>query len=399
MGRRGRRRARRFTAPAAAVAALITALAPAASATTAGAATGEATTVEAAIAGVAAQLHVRATTGGPVSPAAGNSGPFTAADLQEAYRLPSGRLGGQTIAIVVPYDNTGAESDLRQYRAGSGMHPCDAEFPCFKKIDQRGGDALPPPMANWALNGVVGLEMASAACPNCKLLLVEADDESIASMGAAVDQAAAQGADAVAVMWGYTEFDGQSAYAAHFDHPGMPITAASGSGFNTGGRAVVPAAYSSVVAVGGTELWRDPATARGWQEAAWRSTGSGCSLYEPRPRWQRKGDCGGRRTLADVSSVASEQTPVQIYSSLVGGWASASGTPVAAAFIAGVYGLAGNTSTAPAGKRLYATANSEYLFDITTGANGTCAGSSVCTAAPHYDGPSGMGTPNGTGAF
>ncbi|MGW0811156.1 hypothetical protein [Nonomuraea sp. NPDC002799] len=334
----------------------------------------------------------------PAEAAKLTSGPLTAKDLQEAYRLPADLLGGgRTIAVVVPYDVSSAEPDLAVYRETNGLPACDEVFTCFRKVNQRGGDTPPPSGPSYAAYAAAGLDMASAACPNCKLVLVQADDNSFANLALAVDQAAAQGADAIVSMWGVAEFEDQIAQAAHFNHPGVTITAAAGAGFNTDGRQLVPAAYSSVIAVGGTELWRDPAAERGWSETVWRDTGSGCSLYEARPSWQPRGDCGSRRTVADVSSVASSTTPTQIYSSAVGGWAAASGTPLAAAFIAGVYGLAGTDSTKPPGKRLYG--GSRYLFDVTAGANGTCAGSNVCAARGGYDGPSGMGTPNGTGAF
>ncbi|MEV4249004.1 hypothetical protein AB0J63_37025 [Streptosporangium canum] len=247
------------------------------------------------------------------------------------------------------------------------------------------------------MHAAVGLDLASAACPNCKLLLVQADDETFDSMAAAVDQAVAQGANAVAVMWGVPEYEGQAAQAAHFAHPKVAITAPSGAGFNTTGRQFLPAAYANVVAVGGTELYRDPSTARGWNESAWMSTGSGCSLYELRPSWQRQGACGSRRTVADVSAVASDKTPIRIYSGATSGWGGVSGVPVAAAFIAGVHGLAGTDSATPAAKRLYS--GSRYLFDITAGANGACNGSNLCAAVRGYDGPTGVGTPNGAGAF
>ncbi|MFB4299271.1 hypothetical protein [Actinomadura sp. NTSP31] len=328
------------------------------------------------------------------------AGALTAADLQDAYKLPSDLLGGgSTIAVVVPFGNTSAEKDLATYRTANGMHVCDAEFPCFRRIDQRGGTTPPPAGTAWTLHAAVGLDMASAACPNCHLLLVEADDDTLANQGAAVDQAVAQGARTVVVMNGwFPEYEGQDAEAAHFDHPGVAIVAASGSSsFNGGGREALPAAYPSVVSVGGTNLYRDPAAKRGWSETAWRDTTSGCSLYEKRPAWQRKGDCGDRRTVADVAAVASDYTPVAVYDATSSGWALVSGAPVAAALIGGVYGLAGNTSATPAPRRLYA--NARYLFDLTSGANGSCAGSYLCTTGPGYDGPSGMGAPNGTGAF
>ncbi|MGW0067869.1 hypothetical protein ACWDUI_10435, partial [Streptosporangium sandarakinum] len=80
---------------------------------------------------------LRAATGGgdrplPNGAATTGGGPLTAKDLQEAYRLPADWLGGgQTVAIVSPYDNVTAEDELAEYRKVNGMPPCDADFPCF----------------------------------------------------------------------------------------------------------------------------------------------------------------------------------------------------------------------------------------------------------------------------
>ena len=46
-----------------------------------------------------------------------------------------------------------------------------------------------------------------------------------------------------------------------------------------------------------------------------------------------------------------------------------------------------------------AYAHTPKLFDVTTGSNGTCGGSLVCKAKAGYDGPTGLGTPNGAAAF
>jgi hypothetical protein len=62
-----------------------------------------------------------------------------------------------------------------------------------------------------------------------------------------------------------------------------------------------------------------------------------------------------------------------------------------------VYALAGNTATVTAGSFPYSHTGS--LFDVTSGSNGSCGGTYLCTAGTGYDGPTGLGTPNGTGAF
>lgn len=327
--------------------------------------------------------------------------PHTADDLQEAYRLPSDLLGArQTIAVVVPFDHPNAESDLAVYREENGLPPCTADFPCFRKVNQRGGDTPPRADQAWALSAATGLQLASASCPNCRLLLVEADDDSPANVGVAVDQAAELGADVIAVMYGALEYGDQGADAVHYDHPGIPITAPSGnSGFpTTTGRQLVPAAYDTVIAVGGTTLYRED-NERGWAEEAWFGSGSGCSAYVPSPYWQREGACGDKRTVADVAAVASLTTPVAVYDSYgYPGWVAVGGTPIGAALISGVYALAGNADDIEPGRHLYRHGR-RHLFDITSGSTGDCGGSNLCTAGRGYDGPTGLGTPNGIGAF
>jgi hypothetical protein len=340
------------------------------------------------------------------TPAGISLAPFMAADLQAAYKLPSSLLGGrQTVAIVDAYDDPDAAADLAAYRQANHLHPCDAAFECFEKVNQEGqqGD-YPHPNGGWAVEESLDLDMVSAVCPNCKIILVEADNGSIANMWAAEDAAAKLGANVISNSYGAPEFAGEAAAGAAFDHPGIAIVAAAGdNGFGT----EVPAAYGSVIAAGGTTLYRD-ASRRGWSEDAWSgdgvtATGSGCSAYIAKPAWQHDKLCG-TRTVADVSAVADPATPVAIYDTDGhAGWIAVGGTSVATPIIAGVYALAGNAAAITPGAWLYAHHRS--LFDVTSGfegtpgANGDCGGSYLCTAGPGYDGPTGWGSPNGIGAF
>lgn len=341
--------------------------------------------------------------------AATESGPhaLTAADLQAAYRLPSALLGArQTIAIVDAFDNPSAEQDLANYRAANGLPACDDNFPCFRKVDQRGGTDYPPPDSGWGLEIDLDLQMASAACPNCRLLLVEADDNSLDNLAAAVDEAVKLGADVVSNSYGTAgEFSTELDYARHYNHPGTVITASSGdSGFGVS----VPAVFDSVVAVGGTTLFPDGG---GWSETAWAGAGSGCSAYVAKPSWQRDPLCD-RRAVADVAAVADPATPVAVFDTFgFDGWVGVGGTSVASPLVAGVYALAGNTGTIDPDAYLYsqagklATDHRANLIDITSGfegfpgSNGFCGGGYLCAPGGGYDGPTGLGTPNSLGAF
>jgi len=341
--------------------------------------------------------------------------PYTAADLQDAYRLPSALLGGrQTVAVVNAFDYPSAEQDLAVYREANGLPPCGEAFRCLRKVDQRGGTTYPRADVGWASIAAIQLQMVTAACPNCQLLLVEADTNTFNDLAAAVDTAAGLGADVISNGYRGLEYPGLPALAAHYDHPGVVITAPSGNlGFagesrgTAGMREYAPAVFSTVIAVGGTTLGRDE-NARGWTETAWGFQGntgwsgsdSGCSVYVAKPRWQTDRLCGDQRTVNDVAAVADQRTPVAIYDSFgYPGWVEAAGTSVSAALIAGVYALASDAGSVDPAPYLYD--NARELFDITSGSTGHCGGGGnyLCTAVRGYDGPTGLGTPNGIGAF
>jgi subtilase family serine protease len=237
--------------------------------------------------------------------------------------------------------------------------------------------------------------MVSAVCPNCKILLVEASSNSFANLAAAVDTAARLGANVISNSYGGSEYSTETTDEAHFNHPGVAITVSSGdNGFGV----EFPAASQYVTAVGGTSLRRSTG-GRGWSETAWNGAGSGCSGYVTKPSWQHDSGCG-RRTVADVSAVADPNTGVSVYDSYgVGGWLVFGGTSASAPLIASVYALAGNTGSINYGSYPYSHTGS--LFDVTSGSNGHCRASIryLCTAGSGYDGPTGLGTPNGTGAF
>lgn len=102
--------------------------------------------------------------------------------------------------------------------------------------------------------------------------------------------------------------------------------------------------------------------------------------------------------MADTAAVADPDTPVAAYDTYQNpGWVALGGTSVAAPLIAGVYALAGNAASIHPGRYLYA--RHRHLFDVTSGSNGFCGSSYLCTAVPGYDGPTGWGTPDGIGAF
>ncbi|HWF25866.1 MAG TPA: S53 family peptidase [Solirubrobacteraceae bacterium] len=315
-------------------------------------------------------------------------------DLRSAYALAATGGTGQTIAIVDAYDDPNAASDLSAYRAHYGLSPCTTANGCFRKVNQTGGTSYPRGNSSWAQEVSLDLDMASAICPNCHILLVEATNSSLTNLGAAVNTAASLGANAISNSYGGSESSTEASWDnAYYHHPGIAITASSGDG---GYGVQYPAASPYVTAVGGTTLTR-AANARGWSETAWSGAGSGCSAFEPKPSWQTDSGCA-KRTVADVSAVADPNTGVAVYDTYrAGGWLVFGGTSVASPIIAGVYALAGNAPAVNFGSYPYGHTSS--LFDVSSGSNGSCTNSYLCTAGPGYDGPTGLGTPNGVGAF
>jgi subtilase family serine protease len=237
------------------------------------------------------------------------------------------------------------------------------------------------------------LDMVSAVCPNCHILLVEANNNSFTNLSAAVDEAAALGAKEISNSYGGSEYSGEVNDQSHYNHPGIAVTVSSG---DSGYGVQFPAASRYVTAVGGTSLSK-ASNSRGWSEPVWSGAGSGCSAYVSKPSWQTDASCS-RRTVADVAADADPNTGVSVYDTFrTSGWLVFGGTSVASPIIASVYALAGNATSVNYGSYPYSHTSS--LFDVTSGSNGSCGGSYLCTGAVGYDGPTGLGTPNGTTAF
>jgi subtilase family serine protease len=338
------------------------------------------------------QVLVDNATGKPA--VTGSPSGLNPADIRSAYALTSSASGGKTVAIVDAYNDPTAAADLGVYRSQFGLPSCTTANGCFRKVSQTGSTtSLPATNAGWATEISLDLDMVSAACPDCKILLVEAKSASFSDLGTGVNYAAAQsGVVAISNSYGGSDSSASSAY----NHPGIAITASTG---DAGYGVESPASYDSVVAVGGTSLSRS-GTSRGWSEAAWSGAGSGCSALNAKPSWQTAAtQCSGKAN-ADVSAVADPQTGVSVYDSTpyqgASGWQVYGGTSASSPIIASVYAQSGNTAGYPAS---YTWTHTSGLNDVTSGSNGTCPTTVWCHAGSGWDGPTGLGTPNGTSAF
>lgn len=308
-------------------------------------------------------------------------------DLQTAYGLTSysaNNGGGQTVAIVDAYNDPDAASNLSVYRSQYGLPPCTTSNGCFKTQQY-----TTRTNTGWVEEESLDVDMVSAICPNCKILLVEAASASTSALSTA-EKYATSHANYVSNSWSGNE--GTTSYDGDYDVSGVAITAATGdSGHNS--TAQWPAILPSVIGVGGTSLTSiSPRT-----ETAWSGAGSGCSKIYAKPSFQSGLSTGcTKRAQSDASADANPNTGVAVYDTFhTSGWLVFGGTSVATPITASVFALAGNTSTNNPGN-LYSHASS--LNDVTSGSDGGC-GAPLCVAGPGWDGPTGLGTPNGIGAF
>ncbi len=347
-----------------------------------------------------ARCHAHVVTDRAGNPIARNLTPnavpsgYGPANLQSAYSIPAGAGSpSTTIAIVDAYGYNNAESDLAIYRAQFGLSACTTANGCFKKVNQAGVQGnYPRQNTGWAQETALDLDMASAICPGCKILLVEASSNSFANLAAAENTAASLGAHVISNSYGGGE-GGSQAYEPAYNHPGVAVTVSTrDSGFGV----QFPASSPHVTAVGGTHLTGGPGPGS-WTESAWSGAGSGCSTIYLKPDWQSDPLCT-KRMEADVSAVADPATGVAVYGPVIrnlAGWLVFGGTSVSAPLIAGVYGV--NGGAVNYGKDPYT--HTGALNDVTSGSNGSCGGTYFCTSGIGYDGPTGLGTPNGSTAF
>jgi hypothetical protein len=323
------------------------------------------------------------------------------ANLHSAYNLPSTGGSGLTVAVVDAYNDPNAASDLATYRSTYGLSACTVANGCFKQVSQTGSTtSLPTNDTGWAGEEALDIDMVSAVCPNCNIILVEANSATDSDLGTAENEAVALGAKFVSNSWGGSESSSQTSEdTSYFKHPGVAITVSSG---DSAYGAEYPATSQYVTAVGGTAL-STSSNSRGWTESVWKTsstegTGSGCSAYDSKPSWQTDTGCT-KRMEADVSAVADPATGVAVYDTYGGsGWAVYGGTSASSPIIAGVYALAGTPGSSDYPAK-YPYSHTSNLYDVTSGNNGSCSTSYFCTATTGYDGPTGWGTPNGTTAF
>jgi hypothetical protein len=362
----------------------------------------------------------------------------------------------QKIALVDAYDDATIAADLETFSSHFGLTACNEANHCFRKVNEEGNSAPLPASSGevergWAEEIATDVEVAHGVCASCEILLVEANTNENKDLYTAEQTAANLGANEISNSYGGEE---QPLDYSAFNHPGIVITASAGDegylDWLTGELAEAaeyPASSPHVVAVGGTRLKLNAKTGAREAETVWNdggknsnsfeghgASGGGCSASFAASTWQRSVagwslvGCEGRRAVADVSADADPYTGVAVYDSTEykksKGWAMIGGTSVASPIIASAFALAGGAhGVAYPAQTLYENELSDpaSLHDVEVGSNGeclkhvnenngeakctsteeaqTCGEQAICLARPGYDGPGGVGTPNGLAAF
>jgi subtilase family serine protease len=339
-------------------------------------------------------------------------GPST---FQSAYGLTAASAAdgsGTTVAVVDAYNDPTAASDLATYRSAAGLPALTSGQ--FTQYNQNGATSPLPATApaddDWTLEESLDVDMVSAICPLCKIDLVEANNDSGTGLYVAEETAATTlGAKYISNSWGGSESSTDLTYdSEYFGVSGVVYTASAGDSGYQGG-VIYPATSPHVVAVGGTSL-NTSSNSRGWTESVWdtsstEGTGSGCSSNEPQPSWQASlsvitAVCA-QRVDNDVAADADPNTGAAVYDTTNGngGWNEVGGTSESSPMIAAVFALAGNNGNGGNNAADSIYTHTSNLYDVTSGSNGSCGSSILCTAKTGYDGPTGWGTPDGLTAF
>ncbi len=279
----------------------------------------------------------------------------------------------QTVAVIDAYDDPTAESDLAAYRSEYGLSPCTTANGCFRKVDQNGGANYPaaPAGSNWATEIALDLDAVSAICPNCHILLVEADDPAYGNLALAADLAATLGATQISNSYLGGEWVGDRLLDQYYTHAGVAVTA-----------------------VGGTSLTVAPSSARAWIETARSGAGSGCSAYEPKPASQTDTGCA-MRTVADVAADADPASGAAVYSTVDGGWVVLGGTSLASPLVAAYDALVMSSQGSAAASPSFPHTHPGSYYHIASGSTGSCVPGYLCNAGSGFDGPTGVGSPHG----
>ena len=311
-------------------------------------------------------------------------------DIELAYRIDTSRGDGQTVAIVDAYGYAALESDLAAYRAQFGLPPCTEASGCLTVLNEAGATSpLPPDDDGWIGETSLDVQMVSAACPKCKIVVIQTGAPGFHGLDFGQKVAAKLDISAISDSWGGDENGTEPQEEGDFNNPGVGTFVSTGDNGYTGATPSYPATSNFVIAVGGTTILASPGDPRGFREAAWGGAGSSCSTSIPKPAYQPAYAVCGMRANSDISAVADPNTGVAVFVKQFGGWTIVGGTSAAAPITAGLMTGAGHGDATPE----FVYKHPEAFNDISTGMNGSC-GTNLCNAGTAWDGPTGLGTPD-----
>jgi len=404
----------------------------------------------------------------------GPAGGLTPGDLGTAYGVTTTGGTGQTVAVVDAYNDPDINTDLQTFDSQYGLATCSTSNGCLTVLNETGGTTLPAnDTTGWSVEETLDVEAVHSVCQGCNIILLEANSQSPADLATAVNTAATTlDATEISNSYGFPESTATTSDVAAYNHPGVVITASTGDDgyydFDYLGEASpspynqdnFPAAFNTVIAVGGTSLylsqtgtrqsetvWNDDGPKDYWEQNFGEPLGAGgggCSTTISAQKWQTKlsvwssTGCGTFRSEADIAADADYLTGLDIYDTyscasgcISSGWITVGGTSLSSPIISSLFALAGGAQGVnyPA-LTLYGHLGSTSLYDVTTGGNGYCdgegaaqcgdwnlagdgildcdypktgstpsVGDRACDALKGYDGPTGVGTPQGLGAF
>ncbi len=306
---------------------------------------------------------------------------FGAPEIQAMYNIDPSLGDGVSVAVVDAYGYQDIESDLATYRTQYGLPPCTIASGCLTIYNNNGETAplLGDSDQGWIGETALDIQMASAACPKCKLVVVQANSN---GQGLRLAQSVARSlpVDVISNSFSGGEDPGVVGEESEYTPPGIGEFASTGDNGFAGG-AGYPATSASVIAVGCTSF-------DGTTNTAWTGAGSACSKFIAKPSWAPADWTCTMRAGADVSAIADPQTGVAIYVKKQGGWQQVGGTSASSPLLAAMFAAAGHADARPS----FVYAHRDAFQDVVGGSTGTC-GTALCNAQAGWDGPTGVGIP------
>jgi MYXO-CTERM domain-containing protein len=308
---------------------------------------------------------------------------FGADAIQAMYHIDPSLGDGVTVAVVDAYGYEELEADLAVYRAQYGMAECKLATGCLTIYNNDGNTT---PLAadsdkGWIGETALDVQMVSAACPKCKIVVVQAESP---GGGLEIGQIVVKGkpVDTISNSWGGGEFPGTVNQEGDYNNPGIGTFASTGDNGFSGG-AEYPATSAYVIAVGGTSF-------DGTTNTAWSGAGSACSSVIAKQVWGPNDAPCSMRAAADISAIADPQTGVASYIGKQGGWQEVGGTSAASPISAALFAAAGHADARPQ----FVYAHRDAFLDVVGGSTGSCGGGPICSGTPGWDGPTGVGIPD-----